>query len=264
MTLYTAVFRYHELFQQLFRRDLDVRYRGSVLGLFWTLINPIVLMAAYTLVFSILLKAEAVEYFPLFVLVGLLPWVFFQASVQSASTTLVGHAYLVKQVRFPRQLLPLSVVGTNLVTFFAMFVVILPFTLYLIPETRTTFWATLPMVVPLIGLTAGLALIVAYTNAIFRDVEHIVSAIFLPWFFLTPIFYTFDQLPGLVGREWIGDLLHWVNPFVPVLEAIRNPLFFGEWPPVGDVLYACVAAVVSLGLGALVFTRIDERLASEL
>jgi lipopolysaccharide transport system permease protein len=264
VSIYGSLFHYNELFRQLFRRDLDVRYRGSVLGLFWTLINPIVLMAAYTLVFSILLKAEAVEYFPLFVLVGLLPWVFFQASVQSASTTLVGHAYLVKQVRFPRQLLPLSVVGTNLVTFFAMFVVILPFTLYLIPETRTTFWASLPMVLPLIGLTAGLALAVAYANAIYRDVEHIVGAIFLPWFFLTPIFYTFDQLPGLVGREWIGDLLHWVNPVVPVLEAIRNPLFFGEWPPLADVLYACVAAVVSLALGALVFTRIDERLASEL
>ena len=264
MAIYTTLFRYHELYRQLFRRDLDVRYRGSVLGLVWTLINPLVLMAAYTLVFSILLKAEAVEYFPLFVLVGLLPWVFFQASIQSASTTLVGHAYLVKQVRFPRQLLPFSVVGTNLVTFFAMFAVILPFTLYLIPETRTTFWASLPMVLPLIGLTGGLALAVAYANAIFRDVEHIVAAIFLPWFFLTPIFYTFDQLPGLVGREWIGELLHWVNPFVPVLVAIRDPLFFGEWPPVADVAYALVAAVVSLTLGAVVFTRIDERLASEL
>jgi ABC-type polysaccharide/polyol phosphate export permease len=235
-----------------------------VLGLFWTLINPLVLMAAYTLVFSILLQAESVEYFPLFVLVGLLPWTFFHASVQSASGTLVGHAYLVRQVRFPRQLLPLSVVGTNLVTFFAMFAVILPFTLYLIPATRTTFWASVPMVLPLIGLTMGLALTVAYANAIFRDVEHIVAAILLPWFFLTPIFYTFDQLPGLVGREWIGDLLHWLNPFVPVLEAIRNPLFFGEWPPLADSVYALVAAAVSLTLGALVFRRIDDQLAAEL
>ena len=81
---------------QLFRRDLDVRYRGSVLGLFWTLINPLVLMAAYTLVFSILLKAESIEYFPLFVLVGLLPWVFFQASVQTAT-------HDARRSRVPRQ-----------------------------------------------------------------------------------------------------------------------------------------------------------------
>jgi ABC-type polysaccharide/polyol phosphate export permease len=264
VSIYASLLRYNELFRQLFRRDLEVRYRGSVLGLFWTLLNPLVLMGAYTLVFSILLKAESVQYFPLFVLVGLLPWVFFQASVQSATTTLVGHAYLVRQVRFPRQLLPLSVVGTNLVTFFAMLAVILPFTLWLVPATRTTFWASLPMVVPLIGLTAGFAIVVAYANALFRDVEHIIAAIFLPWFFLTPIFYTFDQLPGLEGREWIGDLLHWVNPFVPVLESIRDPLFFGEWPPLGDVVYSLVAALVSLGLGALVFSRTDEQLASEL
>jgi lipopolysaccharide transport system permease protein len=264
VAVYRDVFRFRELFLHLFRRDLEVRYRGSVLGLFWTLINPLVLMGAYTLVFSILLQAEAIEYFPLFVLVGLLPWAFFSASAQTATTTLVGHAYLVKQVRFPRQLLPLSVVGTNLVTFFAMFAVILPFTLVLIPETRTTFWASVPMILPLIGFTAGLALVVACANVAYRDVEHIVGAILLPWFFLTPIFYTFDSLPGLEGREWIGDVLYYANVFVPILEAIRDPLFFGDLPSAGDVLYAVVAAVVSLGVGAAVFTRIDDQLAADL
>jgi lipopolysaccharide transport system permease protein len=264
VTVYTDLIRFRELFRDLFRRDLEVRYRGSVLGLAWTLINPLILMAAYTLVFSILLKAESIEYYPLFVLAGLIPWAFFGASVQTATTTLVGHAYLVKQVRFPRQLLPFSVVGTNLVTLFAMLVVILPFTLVLIPATRTTFWASLPMILPLVAFTAGLALVVACANVVFRDVEHIVAAILLPWFFLTPIFYTFDELPGLEGREWIGDVIYYANVFVPILESIRDPLFFGEWPSAGDVLYAIVAAVVSLGLGALVFMRIDDQLAAEL
>jgi homopolymeric O-antigen transport system permease protein len=264
LAVYRDVFRFHELFLDLFRRDLEVRYRGSVLGLLWTLINPLILIAAYTLVFSILLKAESIEYFPLFVAVGLMPWAFFGASVQTATTTLVGHAYLVKQVRFPRQLLPFSVIGTNLVTFFAMFLVILPFTLLLIPETRTTFWSALPMVVPLIAFTAGLALIVACANVVFRDVEHIVAALLLPWFFLTPIFYTFDSLPGLQGNEWIGDVLYYANPIVPPLEAIRDPLFFGDWPRAGDVLYAVVAAAISLVVGALVFRRIDDQLAAEL
>ena len=248
----------------LFRRDLEVRYRGSTLGLVWTLINPLVMMGAYTLVFSILLKAESIEYFPLFVLVGLLPWAFFGASVQTATTTLVGHANLVKQVRFPRQLLPFSVIGTNLVTFFAMLVVILPFTLILIPETRTTFWSSLPMIVPLVAFTAGLALVVACANVAFRDVEHLVAALLLPWFFLTPIFYTFDTLPGLEGNEWIGDVLYYANPFVPLLEAIRDPLFFGDWPRATDVLYSLAAAGLSLGIGAFVFRRIDDQLAAEL
>lgn len=264
MSTYTEVIRFRELFLDLFRRDLEVRYRGSVLGLFWTLVNPLVMMGAYTLVFSILLEAESIEYFPLFVLAGLLPWAFFSASLQTATTTLVGHSYLVKQVRFPRQLLPFSVVGTNLVTLFMMLLVILPFTLALIPETRTTFWVALPMFVPLIGLTAGIALVVACANVIFRDVEHIVGALLLPWFFLTPIFYTFDALPGLEGNEWIGDVLYYANVFVPLLEAIRDPLFFGTWPRGTDVVYAVVAAAASLAAGAVVFRRIDDRLAAEL
>jgi ABC-type polysaccharide/polyol phosphate export permease len=264
LAVYTDVLRFRELFLHLFRRDLQVRYRGSALGLLWTLINPLVLMGAYTLVFSVLLKAESIEYFPLFVLVGLVPWVFFGTSLQTATTTLVGHSNLVKQVRFPRQLLAFSVVGTNLVTLFAMLVVILPFTLVLLPETRTTFWASVPMILPLVAFTAGLALVVACANVLFRDVEHIVAAMLLPWFFLTPIFYTFDALPGLEGNEWIGDVLYYVNVFVPILEAIRDPLFFGEWPRATDVLYAVVAAGVSLLLGALVFRQIDDRLAAEL
>jgi ABC-type polysaccharide/polyol phosphate export permease len=264
VTVYTDVLRFRELFLHLFRRDLQVRYRGSALGLLWTLINPLVLMGAYTLVFSILLKAESIEYFPLFVLVGLVPWVFFGTSLQTATTTLVGHSSLVKQVRFPRQLLAFSVVGTNLVTLFAMLIVILPFTLILLPETRTTFWASLPMILPLVAFTAGLALVVACANVLFRDVEHIIAAVLLPWFFLTPIFYTFDALPGLEGNEWIGDVLYYANVFVPILETIRDPLFFGEWPRATDILYAVVAAAASLVIGALVFRQIDDQLAAEL
>lgn len=264
MAVYTDVLRFRELFLHLFRRDLQVRYRGSALGLLWTLINPLVLMLAYTLVFSILLEAESIEYFPLFVLVGLLPWVFFSGTLQTATTTLVGHSNLVKQVRFPRQLLAFSVVGTNLITMFAMLIVILPFTLVLLPETRTTFWMALPMILPLVAFTAGLALVVACANVLFRDVEHIVAAVLLPWFFLTPIFYTFDALPGLKGNEWIADLLYYANVFVPILETIRDPLFFGEWPRPTDVLYALVVAASSLVLGALVFRQIDDQLAAEL
>jgi ABC-type polysaccharide/polyol phosphate export permease len=91
-----------------------------------------------------------------------------------------------------------------------------------------------------------------------------VAALLLPWFFLTPIFYTFDTLPGLQGREWIGDVLYYANVFVPQLEAIRDPLFFGTWPRATDVVYALVAAAASLVAGAFVFSRIDDRLAADL
>ncbi|HEV8601938.1 MAG TPA: ABC transporter permease [Gaiellaceae bacterium] len=264
MTVYADLFRYRELFLNLFRRDLQVKYRGSVLGLFWTLVNPLVLMGVYTLLFSILLRAVSIEHFPLFVLAGLLTWVFFQSAVQTSSGSLLAHASLVKQVRFPRQLLPLSVVGSNLVTFFAMLAVILPFNLVLIPETRSTFWVALPLIVPLVALVCGLAVLVASANVFFRDIEHLVATIMLPWFVLTPIFYTFDQLPGVAERQWVVDVMHYGNFLSPFVLAIRDPLFFGEMPAGVDVVYSVVAALAALGLGAVVFRRVDDRLAAEL
>jgi lipopolysaccharide transport system permease protein len=262
--LYADLFRYSDLFRNLFRRELRVKYRGSLLGLAWTLINPVILMIGYWLLFSILLRAVSIEHYPLFVLSGLVTWIFFQGGVQMSSSSLLGQSNLVKQVRFPRQLLPLSVVATNLVTLAVMLAVVLPINLVVVPETRSTFWATFPMMLPLIGVTSGLAIVVAAATVIFRDIEHLLTTIMLPWFILTPIFYTFDQLPGLEGNERIADAIYYGNFMAPIVEGIRDPLFFGETPALGDVVYSVGAAVAALAAGALVFRRLDDRLAAEL
>jgi lipopolysaccharide transport system permease protein len=243
VSLYTDVIRYPDLFMNIFRRELYGKYRGSVLGLLWTLINPLALMAVYTLVFSVLLKAFQIEHYPLFVLSGLLTWVFFQSAVQMSCSSLFGQPTLVKQVQFPRQMLPLAVVATNVVTLAAMLVVVLVVNLIFIPETRTTFWAAIPLLVPLVALVSGLAVVFGYLTVVYRDVEHLMNTIFLPWFFLTPIFYTLDQLPGLEGNEWVADLLYYVNFVTPFVEAIRDPIFFGELPDLGDVVYSVIAGI---------------------
>ena len=136
----------------------------------------------------------------MFLLSGLVTWVFFQGALQSSCTSLLGQASLVKQVRFPRQLLTFAVVGTNAVTLVVMFAVLVPVNLIFIPETRTTFWAALPLLLPLVALAGGIALVLATLTVVFRDVEHLLTAILLPWFFLTPVFYTLrppaDQRPS--------------------------------------------------------------------
>jgi ABC-2 type transport system permease protein len=241
-----------------------VKYRGSILGLAWTLINPIMLMIGYWLVFSILLRAVSIEHYALFVMSGLVSWVFFQGALQMSSSSLLGQANLVKQVRFPRQLLPLSVVATNVVTMAVMLAILVPINLIFVPETRSTFLFTFPMMLPLIGLASGLAIVVAAATVIFRDIEHLITSIMLPWFVLTPIFYTFDQLPGLEGNERIADAIYYSNFMAPITEAIRDPLFFGVTPSLGDVVYSVVAALLALAAGALVFRRLDDRLAAEL
>ena len=111
---------------------------------------------------------------------------------------------------------------------------------------------SIPVAAGIVVLTAGMALAVASANVVFRDVEHLLAALLLPWFFLTPILYSLEELPGgLEDYDVVVDLLRWANPLTPPLYALRDPLFYGEVPAAGDVLYLAVAAVVSLAVGAL-------------
>ena len=191
-------------------------------------------------------------------------WVFFQSAVQMSASSLFAQPTLVKQVRFPRHFLPLAVVGTNIVTLAAMFTVVLVANLIVIPEMRTTFWAAIPLLLPLIGLSAGLAVIVGYVTVVYRDVEHLLLTIFLPWFFLTPVFYNVDDLPGVAEREWLGSLIYWVNFVSPFVRAIRDPLFFGLWPRLIDVLYMVAVSLAALVVGVLVARRMDDQVAAQL
>jgi homopolymeric O-antigen transport system permease protein len=264
VSVYADLFRYRELFLNLFRRELRVKYRGSALGLAWTLINPIMLMLAYWLIFSVIVRAVSVDHYPLFLLTGLLVWIFFQSAVQMSCSSLLGHASLVKQVRLPRQLLPVSVVATNLVTMLVMLAVVLPLNLLIVPETRSTFWAALPLFVPLAALVTAFAIVLASATVMFRDVEHLIATVLLPWFILTPIFYPWSQMPGIESHPTLADILYYGNVVAPFVSAIRDPLFFGELPNLSDVVYVFGVASAALVAAAFVFRRIDDQLAAQL
>ena len=263
--VYADLLRYRELFGSLVRRDLRAKYKGSVLGLAWTLALPLALMLVYLVVFSVLWKAEAtdLDHYWLFLLCGLPPWVFLAASLQSGARSLVENAPLIRKVRFPRQLVPLSVVATQLVAFATMTVIVLALALWFRPESRDTAWLAIPVAALIVLFVAGLALTVAALNAVFRDVEFVVAAVLLPWFFLTPILYRLEDLPGAESRPWLIDLIHWGNPMTPAVEAFRTPLYAGELPPAADTIYLVAAAALALALGAFVFNAVDDRIASE-
>ncbi len=158
MTVYTDLVRYRELFGNLFRRDLQAKYKGSFLGVAWTLANPLLLMAIYVLVFSVLWKAVSIDHYALFLLSGLAPWIFFSSSIQNASRSLLDNASLIRKTRFPRQLVPLSIVATNLVSLAVMLVVLLVLNFVLLPRVRATEWLAIPLVALLVCLIGGLAL----------------------------------------------------------------------------------------------------------
>ena len=266
MALYLDLLRYRELFLNLFRRDLKAKYKGSALGVAWSLAHPLILMGIYLLVFSVLWRAVGdIDHYPLYLLSGLAIWVLLGSSLNSAARSLIDMADLIKKVRFPRQLVPLSVVASQLPAFAAMLAALFVLNIALLPRVRATIWLALPLSLLVVCFVAGLALAVASANVVFRDVEHITQAVLLPWFFLTPLVYSLDKLPGGLDRHHaLKEVLRWGNPATPVIEAFRRPLYAGELPRLWDVVYLAGAAVVSLALGAWVFSRVDDRIAVEL
>src|SRR6185436_5974541 len=235
-TVYGDLVRYRELFGNLFRRDVQAKYRGSLLGVAWTLANPILLMAVYLLVFSVLWKTGfgSGGHYALFLLVGLSAWIFFATSVQSASRSMLDNANLIRKTRFPRQLVPLSVVATHLISFVVMLAVLLVVNFALLPRVRSTEWLALPLALAIVALTSSIALALAPLND-----------------------------PQIAQRDWVVGLIHWGNPLAPPIEAFRDPLFYGRLPGLGDTVYTVVAAIVALAPGAYVFNRVDDQIAVE-
>jgi ABC-type polysaccharide/polyol phosphate export permease len=266
VSVYADLIRYRELFASLFQRDLRAKYKGSALGLVWTLALPVTLMLVYLVVFSVMWKAPttAVDHYWLFLLCGLPPWVFFATSLQSSARSLLENASLIRKVRFPRQLVPLSIVATQLVAFVVMTGIVIVLAMIVLPDSRSTAWLAIPIGAVIVLFVSGLSLAIASANAIYRDIEFVVAALLLPLFFLTPVLYSLDNLPVAETHPWLIDLIQWGNPLTPLVECFRTPLFYGEIPSTGEVVYLLVETVVALVLGAAVFSSVDDRIAAEL
>jgi ABC-type polysaccharide/polyol phosphate export permease len=266
MAVYGDLVRYRELFANLFRRAFQAKYRGSALGVAWSLVNPLALMGVYLVVFGVLEKqSDNVPHYALYLLTGIACWTFFAISLQSASRSLVDSAELIRKVRFPRQLVAFSVVAAQAVTFAVMLGILIVLSLVFVPRARATVWLALPLALLFAGLVAGFALVVACVNVLLRDVEHILTAALLPWFFLTPILWHVASLPASAQRHHVLlDVLRYGNPVAPAIYAIRDALWSGHLPRLADVIYLVVAATLALVLGAFVFNRVDDRIAVEL
>jgi ABC-type polysaccharide/polyol phosphate export permease len=264
VSTYLDVVRYRELLGNLFRRDLQAKYRGSALGVLWTVANPVMLMGVYYLVFGVVWKSPFAsgDNYALFLLTGLAPWTFFAAAVQSATRSMLDNANLIRKTRFPRQLVPLSVVFAHLVSFVVMLAVLLVVNFIALPRARATEWLAIPLAVLFVGVVCGISLATASLNVLFRDIEFIVAALLIPLFFLTPILYPLSG-SQVASHHTVVQFIHWANPLSPGIEAIRAPLFAGTLPHWTDALYLVVACAVALLVGALVFRRVDDQIAIE-
>jgi lipopolysaccharide transport system permease protein len=254
-----------ELLRTLLHRELRAKYKGSAVGVLWSYLYPLLMMGVYTLVFSVLWKVVTIEHYPLFVLSGLAVWAFFNASVQMGVSSLPLNAHIIKTVRLPRDVFPTATVFANAVSVLAvMFAVLVPINLIVIPETRQTVLLAVPLLAAFVCLTLGLTWLLATVNVFFRDVEHLVAVLFLPWFFLTPILYSLEQLPGAVDHPWLIDLLRYGNPVTPYVESIRGAVFNGVVVGPGMLAYVFIVGPAMALLGLAVMQRYEDRFAVEL
>jgi ABC-type polysaccharide/polyol phosphate export permease len=253
--------RYRYLFSQLVRRELRRKYKGSAFGVLWYLVNPIVLMAAYWFMFGVVYKKQPIQDYPIFLMVGIVVWTFFQQSMLSSAPSLIDQSGLVRKARFPREAIPAATVTVQLVIFAAVLIMFLPVAVA-IRGTFTPALLLLPVLMALFYVfVLGCSLIASVLHAYFRDVEPILTAALLPWFFITPIFFQLSTLGPVKSHPWIGTVLDWVNPIAPFVESFRSVMYGGTAPELGQLLYALAAATTALAIGASVFRRMQGELA---
>jgi len=262
------IYQYRELLRNLVISDLKARYKNSVLGFFWSLLNPLGMMLVFTLIFGLLVPNVQIERYPLFLLCGLLPWNYFSASVQGSLYSVLGNAGLVKKVYFPRAILPIATVLSQLINFLLAFVIL--FAALLIFQSNFSPWLWLLPFVLLIQtiFTIGVALILSTLNVFYRDTSMIMDVLMLAWFFLTPVFYSTALLPDSITLLGVTlnpqRLLYILNPMASLVNMYRDLLYWGYRTDLDFFLRSAVTAVAVLLFGAWFFRRYSDRFGEEL
>ncbi len=248
------LYAYRGLLRGLVQRDLQVKYKGSVLGFAWSLLHPLVMAGVYTVAFRYVLRVP-IEHFPLFLLSGLLPWMFFTSALGAATSSIVDNGTLVRKVAFPRVVLPLGAVSSQLVQFALMYTVIVPVALALGVGLSPALAAIVPVVLLQTLFTTGLALLLATAYVFVRDARHLLEVTLQVWFWLTPIVYAVTFVPADLGRwmRW-NPMLHFITAYQDI--AVRHVA-----PSVQTFGLLTVLALVSVTFGWLVFGRAQRRFA---
>jgi ABC-2 type transport system permease protein len=272
---------YRELLVNLVRKELKVRYKNSVLGFVWSLVNPAVTIGVYYVIFTLVFN-NPIPKFVIFLMSGVLVWNMFSTALGSAVSSVVGNAPLVKKVYFPREILPLASIGAAMVDFFLQSSVLI---VALAAFQWRIGWAYLPLIpialVVAVLFTASLALWLSAVNVRYRDVQHFLAIALMVWFWGTPIIYSYQQVATRLSQYHLGNLLL-LNPFTSVTLAFQRALYNKRVVNVGKPtqtqlmpnhgylwdlgIRGAVAAVslVLLVLAARVFRRLEGDFAESL
>lgn len=253
------IYEYRDMIAGLVHRDLRGRYKGSFMGFLWNFINPLCQILVYILVFSMIYRSDLDKYY-VFLIVGMMPWNFFNESICQGSGCVFAQADMVKKIYFPREVLVISTVTSRfinfLINYLVAFVIILfsglGFQIHII-------LLYLPLVMILEYIFAlGLALILAATDVYFRDIEYMTGVISMAWIWLTPIMYPMDLVPAELS--WIINM----NPMTPIIRSYQNILYYKTVPDITSLVHTAIISILFLICGEFIFIKLEKRFAEEL
>jgi len=276
----TRALTYRELLLNLVRKELRVRYKDSVLGFTWSMLNPILYLAVFYVVFNVFLTG-GIPYFPVFMLSGLLPWTLFATSLSTGAGSVVANGPLLKKVSFPREVLPLASVGGGLFHFFLQMLVLFAFLLVFRYPFVSEFLVLVPVAIFVeILLVAAFAILLSALTVYLRDIQHFIELALLAWFWMTPIIYPVALVADKLNpRGWFGFYL--INPITPIIMSFQRA-FYNRISPRNEsgvtrvlldlpmswylqrLAYVAVFALVLLVVAQLVFARLEGNFAEEL
>lgn len=248
---------YKELLFNLTVKDLKLKYKNSALGFFWSFLNPLLMLVVYTFAFKFIMRVQ-IENYSVVLLAGLLPWNFFNASVQGSTMSLISNAGLIKKVYFPREIIPLSLIFSNFVNFLMTLVVLFAAMMLFGVHLGINILMLPFILVLLVIFTTGLSLMLASLNVFYRDISHFVEILFMAWIYLTPVIYSFEMIP----EQYRFFLL--LNPMTLVVELIRDTTIRNVFPNVGFLVALVGVAFLMLFIGHKVFSRLDRDIAERI
>ena len=244
--------KYRFLLSQLVRRDIKIKYRRSVLGIFWSFLEPLLTMIVLTIIFSTLFKHNITNY-PVYYLIGLLMYQFFAGGSNAAMRSIKSSSSIMKTIYVPKYMYSLSTILSNFVTFLLSMVVLFmimlvtnaPFTIYII-------FASLP-ILALLLLTIGIGLTLATVNVFFRDMEHLYGVFLMILMYATPIFYPADIVPASFR------FMQYYNPLYAVIECCRSSFLYGTLYNPIHLIFAMGTGIAALIIGIAVFYKYQDR-----
>lgn len=256
MSIFIKLYQYRELLKTSIKKDIGGKYKKSFLGILWSFINPLLQITVYAIIFPIIMKNN-LENYTVFMVCGLIPWTYFANVINRGSFSIIENGNIIKKVYFPREILPISIVTSETITFVISSIIILGFVLgYGMGLSVYILFYPLLLLTQYI-MSIGLAFIVSSITVYFRDLQHFISVFLQLLFYGTPVVYSLQTIPE--EFRWILKL----NPMTYIIEGYRDIFYYQQMPDIKQILWVIALGIIITIIGYMIFNKLQKRFAEE-